>query len=101
MKLPVLSFEESFLLVKESQIKDNRYGAAATILKRHQNELLETCSELFQIRNEAFKHKHLIEIFRLDIPYKRSETKENNYEEIGEAFAKWKLLADLVKPYQK
>ncbi len=97
-RLPQLTFEALFNLILYSEINENRYAAAAIILKRHPDELLNKCFEILDSKNDIKKYIELFRILKLDKPYNRSQIAGKSYQEIENSYGRWlKLSRDISK----
>ena len=92
-KLPKLTFEELFELIFQSNIEENRYGAAAIILKKYSTELLELCMQLINNNELSKKYLDVFKILGLNYPSNRSNILGKSYQEINELNEKWREIS--------
>ena len=96
-KLPLPCFSTLFELVLHSDDLDDMYGAAAVILSKYPDMLLEKCKTILNDSEKKEESERLVSIFNLKIPINRSPTNHKTIQQIKEDFARWETLSELAR----
>lgn len=91
-RVPLLNCEELFQLVLESEDNDDLYGAAAILMEKYPDKLLEYCEEVFTAPVHEGKAKRVADIFQLQLCINRSSNFGKKYEEITNDSDRWYSL---------
>ena len=78
-RIPLPGFAELLQISIESNDSDDMYGAAAIILEKYPNDLLEYCEELFGPSINKRTAKQLIKAFQLDQCINRSPAQRHSH----------------------
>lgn len=100
-RLPILPFEELYALVVQSQDDEDSYGAAAMILDRHADRLLEQCERLIGDPSGSAELDRLNRFFRLEVPVNRCSIRNKTHNEICADHERWKKVAQSVRTRSK
>lgn len=96
-RIPLLEFSELVNLILHTNSENDKYGAAAQILERHTDKLLELCQNIFKEKSQLKQYKEFFEILRLDEPINRSTTMGKTNLQISNDYEQWVEISRLVK----
>lgn len=99
VRLPVLGFDDLWFLLMNSQIQENRYGAAYLLEEKHSIKLLNSLLEIFKDSTHTITDpmKEAFKILRLENARIRGDILGKSLSEIDQEFDKWKHIRDCVK----
>ncbi len=92
-KLPELSFSELISLIGAADNEEDLYGAAAFVLDRHADALLEYCEQLLSQSDRLPEFQHLAKVLKLEKTLNRSSIVGKTMEQIDADYLRWKALA--------
>ena len=93
-KLPELSFPELISLIGSADNEEDLYGAAAFVLDRHTDALLEYCEQLLSQSDRLPEFRHLAKVLKLQKPLNRCAIVGKRIEQIDADNLRWKAVAD-------
>ena len=99
IRLPKLTFDELWYLITNSEIQENKYGAAYIIEQEHPDELLQELLNVFVQQNKYISEgmKDAFNILRLHEPMNRSSIVGKHFSVIEKDFDNWKYVSESVK----
>lgn len=96
-KLPLPQFDILFELVLHSECDEDVFGAAAIILEKYPDLLLEQCEVLMNNRSKKKDFKKLVKLFNLKLPINRCPIDGKSYDQIQRDYTRWKKVSEMVK----
>ena len=101
LRLPELQFPDYWLLLTNSTIEENLYGAASLILEKHADELLFQLEELLCTKNAqiSFGVKKAFRLLELETERNRSPIKGKTLHQINHDFSRWKSISNQIKGF--
>lgn len=100
-RVPLPCFAELLQIIIESIDFDDIYGAAAIIIEKYPNNLLEYCEELFAPPINVDAAKKLIKVLQLDQCINRSPIQGKSFAEITNEFIRWQEISTRAKSLMK
>ena len=88
-KQPIPEFDYLINLSLDSTDRDDKYGAAAVILKKYPNKLLNWCEKHYG-KNDF---KNAVDIYNLKNPINRCASKGQSREQIKSDYTRWLKIA--------
>lgn len=96
-RLPLLGFDKLFDLVLNSKNEEDRYGAAAMILKVYGDKLLEKCEMLISDSKRSAEFCKVAKVFQLQYPFNRGSIDKKTYDQVQNDYERWKKIAEKAK----
>ena len=96
-RTPILDYDSLMELILSSNQDDDVYGAAAIILDKFPNELLDTCEQVSHALNKTKEFKKLVSVFHLDLGVNQSPILGKTFEEIKRDSSRWRAISDVAK----
>lgn len=95
-KVPLPKFDTLFKLTLYSANREDEYGAAAIILEKFADELLQQCEILMDDSFRTKEFKKLVELFDLKSPINRCSVAQKTYEQIQNDYLRWRKVSDFA-----
>ena len=99
-RVPLPTFDTLFDIVLHSNDQEDRYGAAAIILKRSPEELLSRCETIIGDPTKKKESKILVDVFGLDRPINRSPITGKTYQQISDDYNRWGRIARIAARFK-
>lgn len=96
-RLPLPDYDALLELALHGGETDDAYGAAAVILERYPDELLQSCEALAGDPLAREELQTLARLFALEVPINRSPTVHKSTEQVSRDHARWQRLAETVR----
>ena len=96
-KTPILEYDGLLELILSSSQEDDVYGAAAIIMDKYPDELLETCERMSCCENKTIEFKKMTSVFQLHLGINHSPIIGKTVEEIEKDSYRWRAISDIAK----
>ena len=87
-------FDTLLELVLYGKNRDDRYGAAAVILKKYPEKLLNECESCMEDVANSSAFKKLADIFNLKDPINLCPTANKSHDRIKSEYLRWKKISE-------
>ncbi len=95
-RIPVPGFDDLIQIALESDDWQNKYGAAAILLKDYPEQLLAKCETLLRSSDTAKPYAGFFKDLQLNKPINRSEILGKSLTQVMADYAHWKKLAERI-----
>lgn len=95
-RLPMLNFSQLMNLVLYETNNEDKFGAAALILRLYPEQLLQYCEAIAKDNRKLEEFRKLIPIFDLKTPLNRFHTAAKSYHLVQAEYLRWKKVADFA-----
>ena len=92
-KVPLPEFDTLFELALHSTSSEDTYGAAAIILEKYPDSLLDKCEEIMMDNSQKKEFKRLTELFNLKNALNRSPISGKTLKQIQNDYARWENVS--------
>lgn len=96
-RTPVLDYDGLLELILSSNQEDDVYGAAAIILDKYPDELLETCEQMNRSPSKTKEFQKLVSIFHLHLGVNNSPIVGKTVKEIEKDAYRWRAISEAAK----
>ena len=93
-KEPLPGFDTLLELVLYGKNRDDRYGAAAVILKKYPEKLLNECESCMEDVANSSAFKKLADIFNLKDPINLCPAANKSHDRIKSEYLRWKKISE-------
>lgn len=98
---PLPCFSKLLQILIDSNDSDDMYGAAAIIMDKYPNALLEYCEESFDSSVNKDSARKIIKVLQLDQCINRSPIQGKSFDEITNDFTRWQALSKRAQSIMK
>lgn len=96
-KSPLPEFPELVELVLHSANEEDVFGAAATVLEKYPDQLLEQCEMLMDNQGQKDNFNKMARIFKLNFAVNRSSTANKSCDQIKNDYERWRKVSEAAK----
>lgn len=95
-RLPILNFSQLMDIVIYENNNEDKFGAAALILRLYPEQLLQYCEAIAKDNTKLQDFRELIRIFNLKTPLNRCNAEGKSYHLVQAEYMRWKKIADFA-----
>ena len=93
-KAPLPDFDALLELVLYGKNEEDRYGAAAVILEKYPEKLLEECESCMGDETKSSAFKKLADMLDLQDPINRCPTANKTHDRVKSEYLRWKSVSE-------
>lgn len=100
-RLPLPCFDDLVSIILNSNLKNNKYGAAAIILDDYCEELYDKCDEILKDTQKVDEYSEFFSILQLEKPINRSTIVGKRSIQVSEDYNKWEEISKRLGKQEK
>lgn len=96
-KSPLPEFPKLIEIALHSTNEEDAFGAAALVLEKYPEQLLERCEVLIADQKQKDGFAKMIRLFKLDSAVNRSSTAKKSCDQIKSDYERWRKISEVAK----